>query len=816
MSCQWLMVHTRWGGGPPLACALMPIRMRGAIRVEYQVVRSIKVYYPPATELAKGILSGCYLGISERMTHSAADNPIVSLAESTALLSLLNKHPKTSLKPRPAPLHDDDGSRILSFDQERQVCSAFAFLAGVSDDPNHVMAVAVEEHDDIDSIHVKLAVNRTYGGFDKPVLSKVAEGFNRILHGLSRAARGDSKASIDQVFREVINLSRERILRRLRSRKVTLRDPKKPLLVAHVRSIREDVHPRLSSPKRQIFLQELDIIIQRMEEVEDAEAGPQEQKALRALVKSIRRFQHVVNLGQALNVGTGKLNPSIGRAVNESFGKLAHYRSATRYLYDLATECKIFKNFDIEEVLRPPMWIQQYPQPPPTYVPDLSNTLMQYGIRQRTINKLDLKIKCPRPQATTATEFTKIVKQTLSSGRVHAEVQLLSYYQDMMSGTAETVVPLLPPRIIASSKRACFLCNALFHEDGRFAVPGTHGVVYPGWLLPPNLISTASRLPQRLDQLVRKCNAAAIQRLLSPVQGAPVKKIFGPGGGGSGNESYVSNLPVAPSSVIESVSGSLAAASSADAPGASAATAVADVASPSSSSSSSSFSSAESNETIRPPKTTTEEGASVEEIADAKVEGEAAEQPPEQIPAPSGRTSASSSSHSDRRNISVDISDVATLSNLSTMILDQSSSGGGGGGSGSTSEFISSLRLRRGQINRVSLLPDHESVRVYSDSLQLFLEWPGKSSATAAVTAATTSTAGPTPAATRRIDLEVEWLADGKTEAVDSTNLHDVHQLPTEAGVECAGSSHLYLRAGEHVVRISRRWDPEVNSSLGA
>ena len=60
--------------------------------------------------------------------------------------------------------------------------------------------------------------------------------------------------------------------------------------------------------------------------------------------------------------------------------------------------------------------------------------------------------------------------------KVHAEIQLLFFYE---------AHPNLPrPRIICSSKSACYLCNLFFRLHGSFQVPRTHGRLYDKWTLP--------------------------------------------------------------------------------------------------------------------------------------------------------------------------------------------------------------------------------------------------------------------------------------------------------------------------------------------
>ncbi|KAF1847190.1 uncharacterized protein K460DRAFT_277727 [Cucurbitaria berberidis CBS 394.84] len=64
-----------------------------------------------------------------------------------------------------------------------------------------------------------------------------------------------------------------------------------------------------------------------------------------------------------------------------------------------------------------------------------------------------------------------------TSKRVHAEIQLLFYYE-ASSATS------LRPRIICSNKHACFLCNLFIRAHGKFHIRSCHGRLYPSWRIP--------------------------------------------------------------------------------------------------------------------------------------------------------------------------------------------------------------------------------------------------------------------------------------------------------------------------------------------
>ena len=48
----------------------------------------------------------------------------------------------------------------------------------------------------------------------------------------------------------------------------------------------------------------------------------------------------------------------------------------------------------------------------------------------------------------------------------------------------ELNLTIRPPRIICSSKSACYLCNLFFQIHGQFQIPRTHGRIYDKWILP--------------------------------------------------------------------------------------------------------------------------------------------------------------------------------------------------------------------------------------------------------------------------------------------------------------------------------------------
>jgi hypothetical protein len=89
-----------------------------------------------------------------------------------------------------------------------------------------------------------------------------------------------------------------------------------------------------------------------------------------------------------------------------------------------------------------------------------------------------------------------VAHEAASSCSVHAEIQLLFYH--------EKHPPKIPPRIICSSKKACFLCNLFIKLHGGFVIPSTHGRLYEKWALPAGFAGLEGSSRERMNAAVTK------------------------------------------------------------------------------------------------------------------------------------------------------------------------------------------------------------------------------------------------------------------------------------------------------------------------
>jgi hypothetical protein len=97
-------------------------------------------------------------------------------------------------------------------------------------------------------------------------------------------------------------------------------------------------------------------------------------------------------------------------------------------------------------------------------------------------------------------------KKMMREAKINAEIQL-AYYCELFPSRQ-------PPRIIASNKDACCLCNAFMSMHGKLHTSRTHGRLYPGWRLPliPNLRQLEETFTAVLEGRIRASMATSHSR----------------------------------------------------------------------------------------------------------------------------------------------------------------------------------------------------------------------------------------------------------------------------------------------------------------
>lgn len=113
------------------------------------------------------------------------------LAENATCLGLRAQIPPTpSFEPRAPAAVDSNATRILSLGRERGLASGLAFLAGISDDGNNVVAACIEETPRPDELIVRLAINKQMPQDGEPLVESIKCGLQSVFNVLAMVERG--------------------------------------------------------------------------------------------------------------------------------------------------------------------------------------------------------------------------------------------------------------------------------------------------------------------------------------------------------------------------------------------------------------------------------------------------------------------------------------------------------------------------------------------------------------------------------------------------------------------------------------------------
>lgn len=126
------------------------------------------------------------------LTQTEELPPAVRCAHNIALLELLDPRPEilaSNLQPDSRKLEDE--GRVLSIRQERELATNLAFLAGVSNSPDHIMGVCIEELPGVTrSCQIMVSINQRRPSDGEEILKKVQKGFEQIFQRLSGISAG--------------------------------------------------------------------------------------------------------------------------------------------------------------------------------------------------------------------------------------------------------------------------------------------------------------------------------------------------------------------------------------------------------------------------------------------------------------------------------------------------------------------------------------------------------------------------------------------------------------------------------------------------
>lgn len=189
---------------------------------------------------------------------------------------------------------------------------------------------------------------------------------------------------------------------------------------------------------------------------------------LEILVQMVITCHHIHDrriLHQVL-ASSPQLDPSSRASITMTITKLSRYSSVSRFLLQAARKYPIFRRVRISSVCF------RAPKLPVTELDSMTAELVDSLLDKPQFQKLTSKF-----YGSSSSAIKDHLRQEATSAiPVHAEVQLLFHYEQNSCK--------VPPRIICSSKQACFLCDLFFKIHGRFTIPSTHGRLYEKWAIP--------------------------------------------------------------------------------------------------------------------------------------------------------------------------------------------------------------------------------------------------------------------------------------------------------------------------------------------
>ncbi|KAI0116614.1 hypothetical protein F4776DRAFT_673172 [Hypoxylon sp. NC0597] len=427
------------------------------------------------------------------MVTATPDDSAVICAERIAALHFLH-HVPVSPSPNPVTsIHRRPAGYTLPFEKERGLAGTLAFLAYPKDDVDHIPAVCVEE---AKHLNVIIAINKSGRDSGQQLLGELKMRFEGIFSLLARDdGSGTSNVEID-VFKAIISMCSRRILHRLRlrGRKTHYQSIEKALQTAyeHLK------HAERGGFKKAGLLPILDEFIKKASDIlrlVRSWAGHQTDLELENLVEGIYRLRKVGDLCALFENGhipDQIMEPSLRASLLNMINKVARYREAAKFLYRMAKEYPLARRMRVVVAQLSKKAFKRVTDN--KHTPRLDNTvLLTEGLKN---NEKDLTHICRLlngDEGEANNRFIGQTKETLRNAKIHAEIQLLYYCE-------QNIPHSRLPRVICSSKDACWLCNEFILLYQKIHIPRSHGRLYPGWRLPALRANGFDDLAERYNQ----------------------------------------------------------------------------------------------------------------------------------------------------------------------------------------------------------------------------------------------------------------------------------------------------------------------------
>ncbi|KAK5990418.1 hypothetical protein PT974_08686 [Cladobotryum mycophilum] len=444
--------------------------------------------------------------------NDGLDGLQIRCAENIAFMTFLGDVPAIPERTRWGTEHDVGSGRVMTREIEKDLVGTLAFLSSIEDDPDKITAVCVQERSH--GMCVVVAANdRT--ACDTPYLQRVKDGFDEIFDVLRMVSSTHRNDVEQQVFGSIVKLCRGRIL----ARTIINDDGAKLLIQTFLAEVLEGIDFVKSMPNKKEYKKIATELSQSMDRYDGWTRTGQESYpdaardiGLEEIIDGFYRLYSIQNLLDILS--THPMAKRLCKLMFNAVGKMAQYRSSATRLVTLARGCPVARRASTVIVTLEPSAFERplYKQPDDPF--HLTKTLDTISASNSTkFNLRELSNRMDRDIHTANATFEASVQNIMDRSKIHAEVQLVSYLDAHPAHT--------PPRFIASSKDACYLCNAFTSSRGRYVLTRTHGKIYPGWRLPATIAADVQqdfniRLEQMIGQRAGKIMQGEVQQFESP------------------------------------------------------------------------------------------------------------------------------------------------------------------------------------------------------------------------------------------------------------------------------------------------------------
>lgn len=443
----------------------------------------------------------------------------VNIAEDISILFLLHQVVElpTSHAVTPPKGHRPT-EYSLPFEKERDLTIILAYISCIRDNPTRVPALCIKENKAAKQLHILFAVNASNAA-DEGVLPEIQTRFQKLFKLLFSVPTCNSfrreelslktplpfpadmafpfllaDRAEEDIFAEIVSMCTTRILERLR----IIHQQDKPPIETHLLDA-----IRILSQKSPIFTDAAKDLVHKL----NLWNKHQTTSELIKVVESAHHLSKIPDLATLLDhISNKDMSPTARSGLLNAIKKVARYRIAARILYRAAKKFPIVQKMNFIPINLPEVAFQKVPATMQDPGRGISEALSRTTLSKRERKRMNLcygYLKIDQEQASQRFRVQKT--QTLHGAKIHAEVQLVFFCE------ANNFQP--PPRVISSSKDACFLCNALIKVHGKYHIPRQHGRLYPGWRLPwfPAPNSVQSRLAKHLEEVISRSVRTMIQ-----------------------------------------------------------------------------------------------------------------------------------------------------------------------------------------------------------------------------------------------------------------------------------------------------------------